>query len=103
MTRRPVVAVVLGLLVVSIGIPVTSSRPAAEDPKDVAAQPATGSTTPSHAPSAVPIPGHEVYGFVPYGEMDAGIADHLAATDLSTVGLFSVTNRKNGTLDTGQN
>src|SRR5262245_54080994 len=103
MTRRPVVAVVLGLLVVSIGLAVTLSRPAASDPADVGDDPSAQPSIPSHAPSPVPIPGHEVYGFVPYWEMDAGIADHLAATDLSTVGLFSVTNRKNGTLDTGQN
>ncbi|HEY4190707.1 MAG TPA: glycosyl hydrolase family 18 protein [Candidatus Limnocylindrales bacterium] len=47
-----------------------------------------------------PAPGHQVYGFVPYWEMDAGIADHLAATPLTTIGLFSVTHAGNGSLRT---
>ena len=50
-------------------------------------------------PTVKPIPGHEVYGFVPYWEMDDTIAEHVAATDLSTLALFSVTHRRNGTLD----
>ena len=41
----------------------------------------------------MPAPGHEVYGFVPYWEMDGTIADHVAATDAETLALFSVTNR----------
>ena len=54
-------------------------------------------------PTIVPIPGHEVYGFVPYWEMDDSIVDHVEATDLTTLGLFSVTHRRNGELDDGQN
>jgi spore germination protein YaaH len=54
-------------------------------------------------PTIVPIPGHEVYGFVPYWEMDDSIVDHVGATDLTTLGLFSVTHRRNGELDEGQN
>jgi spore germination protein YaaH len=34
--------------------------------------------------------------------MDEGIADHLAGTDLTTLALFSVTHRKNGTLAPGE-
>jgi spore germination protein YaaH len=102
MTRRPVVAVVLALLAVSIGLAVTQFRPAEDRAADVADVTANPSSSP-RAPSPVPVPGHEVYGFVPYWEMDDGIADHIAATDLSTVGLFSVTHNRNGTLDTDQN
>jgi spore germination protein YaaH len=51
----------------------------------------------------VPIPGHEVYGFLPYWEMDASIVDHVEAIDLTTLGLFSVTHRRDGELDDGQN
>jgi spore germination protein YaaH len=51
----------------------------------------------------VPDPKHEVYGFLPYWEIDDGIADHLAATDLTTLGLFSVTHRRSGELATNQN
>ena len=57
----------------------------------------------SARPTIVPIPGHEVYGFVPYWEMDDSIVEHIAATDLTTLGLFSVTHRRNGELDDGQN
>jgi spore germination protein YaaH len=59
-------------------------------------------TSPSLAspkPTIKPVPGHEVYGFFPYWEMDDTIADHIAATDLTTLGLFSVTHKRNGTLD----
>ena len=56
--------------------------------------------TASPRPTARPIPGHEVYGYIPYWEMDAGIAKHVAGTDLSTIALFSVTIRRNGTLNT---
>ena len=43
-----------------------------------------------------------MYGFVPYWEMDAGIADHLAETDLSTLALFSVTHRSSGRMQDNQ-
>jgi spore germination protein YaaH len=104
MTRRPVVVVLLLVLAVSIGLAVTTSRPsgsdrAAENP----APPASQAAAPSAVASPIPVPGHEVYGFVPYWEMDGGIVDHLAATDLTTVGLFSVTHRKNGSLSKGEN
>ena len=49
-------------------------------------------------PSPIPVPKHEVYGFVPYWEMDDTIAAHIAATDLTTLGLFSVTHQRNGRL-----
>ena len=103
MTRRPVVVVVLVVLALGIGLTVTS-RPASSDrAADAPGTSASPAGTAAPTPSPIPIPGHEVYGFVPYWEMDATIADHLAATDLSTVGLFSVTHRKNGSLSTGEN
>ena len=49
-----------------------------------------------------PIPGHELFGFVPYWEMDGTIAAHLAKTPLTTLGLFSVTHTKTGKIDTSQ-
>jgi spore germination protein YaaH len=57
---------------------------------------------PTPEPTPVPTPGHEVYGYLPYWVMDASIAGHLAGTDLTTLALFSVTNKRNGTLDTAQ-
>jgi spore germination protein YaaH len=52
----------------------------------------------SAEPSAVPVPGKEVYGFVPYWEMDGTIVGHVAATRATTVALFSVTHTSKGTL-----
>ena len=65
----------------------SSSKPADPDP------------TPTPRPTARPIPGHEVYGYIPYWEMDEGIAQHLASRDLSTIALFSVTVRRDGTVN----
>jgi GH18 family chitinase len=63
---------------------------------------APGAGGPSGRPVAPPVPGHEVYGFVPYWEMDSGIAAHLADTDLTTLALFSVTHHTDGRMSTTQ-
>jgi spore germination protein YaaH len=70
---------------------------------DTAAAPPGSAPVESQAPAPPPIPGHEVYGFVPYWEMDAGIADHVADTDLTTLALFSVTHRSSGRMQDNQN
>ena len=49
-----------------------------------------------------PTPGHELYGYLPYWEMDDTIADHLRTTPLTTLGLFSVTDTNKGELNTRQ-
>ena len=54
------------------------------------------------SPSPVPAAGHELYGFVPYWEMDDTIAAHVAASPLTTLGLFSVSSTSKGPLDTAQ-
>jgi spore germination protein YaaH len=95
MTRRPLVAAVLASLAVTIAIAIAVWRPASPLPAG-AVIPSAADESPTPLP--VPIPGHEVYGYVPYWEMDAGIAAHLAETDLTTLGLFSVTHRKSGAL-----
>ena len=53
-------------------------------------------------PTVRPAPGHELFGFVPYWEMNDGIADHLAKTPLTTLALFSVTHTRTGKIDTSQ-
>jgi spore germination protein YaaH len=59
----------------------------------------TPSPSGSSVPAIVPEPGHELYGYLPYWEMDdASIVDHVAATPLSTLALFSVTHDGDGTL-----
>jgi hypothetical protein len=46
-------------------------------------------------------PGHELYGFLPYWEMDNdGIAEHIAGTPLTTLALFSVTHTAKGAINT---
>ena len=60
----------------------------------------TAEPTATPRPTARPIPGHEVYGYIPYWEMDSGIASHVADIDLSTIALFSITVRRDGTINT---
>lgn len=64
---------------------------------------AAGTRAPTRAPVPPPVPGHEVFGFVPYWEMDEGLPEHVAATDLSTLALFSVTHRRDGEMTTDEN
>jgi hypothetical protein len=61
-----------------------------------------GLTAASARPTIRPIPGHEVFGFVPYWEMNDGIAADVAGLDLTTLALFSVTHTKDGAIDTKQ-
>jgi spore germination protein YaaH len=107
MTRRPRLLVALGALIL-VGVVggllfggVLRPSSTASTGSDANGSPTSGAPTPE--PTPVPTPGHEVYGYVPYWEMDASIAGHLAETDLTTVALFSVTNKRNGSLDTAQN
>ena len=63
----------------------------------------SGSSSTADRSIAPPVPGHEVYGFVPYWEIDDTIAAHLRATETTTVALFSVTNTSKGAIRTNQN
>jgi spore germination protein YaaH len=108
MTRRqligPGVVVILVVSVVALAVtrsPSSPTSPGIDTPATPDAASAAVIATPSGTPR--PAPGHEVYGFVPYWEMDATIADHLAKTDLTTLAMFSVTNARDGSLDTSQN
>jgi hypothetical protein len=66
------------------------------------AGPTSQTLTASPSPS-VPVPGHELYGFLPYWEMDDdGMAAHVADTPLSTLALFSVTHTAKGAINTKQ-
>lgn len=98
MTRRPLVAAVLASFAVTSALVLASWRPAAAE------RPASsGSTRLVPAPTfAIPVPGHEVYGYVPYWEMDDDIASHVGETDLTTLALFSVTQSKSGALAKGE-
>ena len=103
LTAIAVIVLVSGLVLFGLdpfGLVGDAQRPGGE----AAAAPSgsSGRGAESQAPAPPPIPGHEVYGFVPYWEMDAGIADHLAETDLSTLALFSVTHRSSGRMQDNQ-
>jgi spore germination protein YaaH len=93
------IVAVVGALALSGRGPVTL----AEGSPPPGSSPAIASVSGAPAtPAFVPEPGHEVYGFVPYWEMDAGIAEHVGRTKLTTLGLFSVTHRRTGELATNQ-
>ena len=94
MKRGAALALVVGIVAGCATLTPTPSPNPLSSPTDAAVAPiASPPSTP------IPIPKHEVYGFVPYWEMDDTIADHIAATDLSTLGLFSVTHQRNGRID----
>jgi len=58
---------------------------------------------PSVAASRSPtIPGHELYGYLPYWEMDDGIDAHLRDVPLTTLALFSVTHTSRGAINATQ-
>jgi len=109
MNRRPMIGV--GAVVVAVAITLvlalgsSTSRPtggATGASRAPSAEGAGPTPRPTPRPTDRPVPGHEVFGFVPYWEMDAGIAEHLAKTPLTTLALFSVTHTKTGTIDTAQ-
>ena len=62
-----------------------------------------GDAEPTAQPTATPRPaagGTELYGFLPYWQMNAGMASYLQSTPLTTLALFSVTARSSGALNT---
>jgi hypothetical protein len=98
--RAPVVIMALILAVVACGAPQVPSTSPPASGATAAASGAAPSYTPATA-SSVPAPGHELLGFLPYWEMnDPQIADHVAATPLTTLALFSVTHSSKGAIDT---
>jgi hypothetical protein len=99
MTRRPLLG--LGAVVVAVAITLGYGLGSTLVPS-----PDQASASPSGAivvdPTVRPVPGHEVFGFVPYWEMVGDIAGDVAATHLTTLALFSVTHTKAGAIDTRQ-
>jgi spore germination protein YaaH len=103
------------LVLVAVGaVAVIGGAVRGEQPATAVADPSVGTPSGDHGPdetragsptpepTPIPIPKHEVYGFLPYWEMDDTIAAHVRKTDLTTLGLFSVTHRRSGALATGQ-
>ncbi len=101
MTRRPVIGAVV--IAVAAAIVLAVALGSSRTPSTSAADPsATADARVSMPPTSPPAPGHEVFGYVPYWEMDQGIAEQVAGIRLTTLALFSVTHTKDGSLDTGQ-
>ena len=95
--RRPRALIGISALVVVAFVACEPAPPVTPGPSASAALVAP---EPSVSAGPPPEPGHELYGFVPYWEMDEGIVAHLADTPLSTIGLFSVTHDAAGALRT---
>jgi spore germination protein YaaH len=102
MTRRPMIGLVAVAAAVTIALVSNLASPGVPTgPIDAGSGPPSAATI-TQPPKARPAPGHEVFGFVPYWEMNDDIAEHVATTPLTTLALFSVTHTKTGKIDTGQ-
>lgn len=86
------------MLPVALGACSPSPVPSAEQGRVL--ETPTVTPTPTPTPTPVPDPGAEIFGFVPYWEMNASLATHVAGTPLTTLVLFSVTNKANGAVNT---
>ncbi len=97
----------MGLAVASIAVAVIVATvwlggPGEERAGDPASSAAADGPAVTDPPLRIPVPGHEVYGYVPYWEMDDAIADHVATTELTTLALFSVTHGNGGHVATNE-
>ncbi len=110
MNRRPLigvgaVAVAVTVILATLLLGAGPSRPAASsDPNGGVGPtgPAGSAAEVTPVPTPRPAPGHELFGFLPYWEMNEGVADYLAKVPLTTLALHSVTHVKAGALDTKQ-
>ena len=111
--RRIVVLGLLALVVAGGSIALTggldfagTSKPTVPAPSSTSASAgpqASIDAVPTAPPTPTPVPalgGTELYGFLPYWQMNATMATYLRSTPLTTLALFSVTARKNGSLIT---
>jgi spore germination protein YaaH len=87
--------VVLAIILVAGCEAAPSTAPTVEAPASEVPSAARASMVPA-------IPGHELYGYLPYWEMRDGIAGHVRDLPLTTIGLFSVTHTSRGTINTKQ-
>jgi hypothetical protein len=95
---RSLVSVLLVVALAACG-----SAPEVTPDPAVSGAPGSPALGASVLPSPDIAPGHEVYGFLPYWEMDSdGIAAHVADTPLTTLALFSATHTAKGAINTKQ-
>ena len=96
---RAISIVLMAVLLVGCGGSTPSGERGAASGEPAALGSGLGADLPAPKATVIPEPKHEVYGYVPYWEMDESIADHIGRTELTTLALFSVTHRGNGKLD----
>lgn len=102
MTRRPMIGVGAIAAAVAVALVYGLASPAPQLLDRASGAPSPADTPASPSPTVRPIPKHELFGFVPYWEMNGDIAAHLAKTPLTTLALFSVTHTRTGALNTSQ-
>lgn len=114
MTRSPrllvlallAILVAVGGLLLSGGLGIVTAPGATTSPGAWGAASTDGTSTtqlPTIASTPTPRPalgGTELYGFLPYWQMNAAVATYLQSTPLATVALFSVTARTTGAINT---
>jgi Glycosyl hydrolases family 18 len=94
--RRGIAASLVALLLaLSACSPSPTPTPAAPT-----STPAESTSTIESPASPPPAPGSEIFGFIPYWEMNADIVEHVGQTPLTTLVLFSVTNTTKGAIKT---
>ena len=82
-----------------LAVAVATGCEAAPSSAPTMATAATGAPTAAAASTVPSIPGHELYGYLPYWEMDEGIDAHLRDLPLTTLALFSVTHTSRGAIN----
>lgn len=105
MTRRPMIGLVAVAAAVTIAlVSLAVSSPAAPSAPGLTAGASASPSMelPTASPTPRPVPKHELFGFIPYWEMNDGIVEHVAKTPLTTLALFSVTHTKTGAINTSQ-
>ena len=100
---------VVGVVVISIALtgfgPRLDSNPGGS-PSPSGGAPGSGDPNgpdPTLEPNPTPRPplgGTELYGYLPYWQMTTAVDEHLDATPVTTLGLFSVNARRNGSINT---
>ncbi|HXG26803.1 MAG TPA: glycosyl hydrolase family 18 protein [Candidatus Binatia bacterium] len=91
------VAVGAFALMGSLAPPPRNGLPTPTPPDTAATQ---GPPLPEPSPTPRPgLGGTELYGYLPYWQMNGAVAEHLRSTPVTTLALFSVSARRNGSLN----
>lgn len=93
---------VVASIAFAVGLRPVDRAPGASGAANGSGTPNPGATINPAPTPRPPLGGTELYGFLPYWQMTDAVADHLASTPVTTLGLFSVTARRNGSIHTGR-